>query len=160
MKKNIYLLSSILILGGLSTSCNSKENNKDVPNTKVEAQNEPTKTDTNLINPFDNYFATSKVTANTELSLDSAQFAKDFQFAATMNNKPATINFAKEKVGAIVLPETAFDTEIILDSNFVKNDTLHVVYKIEQGKNENTYTTVPVKLFSYESKYHLLFEKK
>lgn len=165
MRKNIYLLSAALILVGASViSCNSKGDDKNQANDQVE-----TVLDTNsskgplkysFINPFDNYFAINKVTTQTELSLDSIQFNKEFQFAATMNNKPVTINFQREKVGAIILPETEYETEIALDTNFVQNDTLHVVYSINKAEEKRTFTTVPVKLFSYSSKFQLLFQKK
>ena len=163
MKKNIFLLATLVVLG-LSTSCNSKEkekSNSDSTSTaSVETEVQSNKPEYSFINPFDNYFAVNKVKSNTELSLDSIQFTKEFQFAATMNNSPMNINFQKEKVGAIVLPETAYETTIVLDTNFVKNDTLHVVYTINQGKDANTFTTIPVQLFTYNSKFHLIFEKK
>jgi len=163
MRKSIYLLPVALILAGLSTSCKSKEDNKNLPNTEVETEvitSDAGSIKYSFINPFENYFAVNKVTSDTELSLDSIQFAKQFQFAATMDNKPVHINFQKEKVGAIILPETEYDTEIALDTNFVQNDTLHVVYSVNKTKEKRTFSTVPVKLFTYNSKFHLLFKKK
>lgn len=158
MRKGVYLIVGLLIL---TTACTSKkEQQVDV---KEKTKKEKTSKEPmvySFIRPFENYFATSKVSKNTELSLDSIQFENKFHFAATMDNKPVKINFQHERVGAIVLPETAFDTEIVLDTNFVKNDTLHVLYTIKTGQEKRSFTTVPVQLFSYNSRFKLLFENQ
>lgn len=159
MEKNNYL-SVIFILLVTLISCNSKENKDEINKEKTEKEEQPTSLKYSFISPFDNYFAVNSVQSNTELSLDSIQFSKNFQYAATMNSSPLKINFQKERVGAIVLPETAYDTNIVLDTNYVRNDTLHVIYSINRGKNENTFTTNPVKLFTYNAKFHLVFNGK
>lgn len=155
MKRIIYLITSITIF---TIGCSSKKEKKVDFNQEVNKNH--TKTEPvpySFIRPFDGYFAKSKVNKITELNIDSIQFAKEFQFAATMNNKPITIDFLHERIGAIILPESAYDTQIVLDTNFVKNDTLHVVYQINKGKEKRSFTTVPIQLFTYNAKFNLKF---
>lgn len=162
MKKILYFVLSIAIF---AISCSYKSDKKidlttkTIPDTiKNSSKSKPIPY--SFIRPLEGYFAISEVSKTTELILDSLQFAKEFHFATTMNNEPANINFQKERVSAIVLPRSEYDTEIILDTNFVRNDTLHVLYSIKTVKKKRTYTMTPIQLFSYNSKFHLVFNKK
>jgi hypothetical protein len=82
--------------------------------------------------------------------MDSAEFSQSFHPATTMSAKPTDINFALEKVAAIVLPETGRETSIEVDSTYISNNTLYINFRVVQGTEERTFSTIPVKILSID----------
>lgn len=164
-KKSIVVLLSAFLVGGITlVSCNSNSNNKSELNSQEQADSVLIKKDAvvSFVNPIEGYFSKIHPEKKIEASLDSIQFEKDFQFAATMDNSPAKIDFSKEKVGAIVLPETSYETNITIQTAQVVNssDTLVVTYTVKEGTEKQTYSTIPVKLFAYNKKFTLVFDQQ
>lgn len=156
MKQIFFSLSLVLLTVSCTSNKPQEVKDQDQPVT-VELKQEPV-----TLNPVENYFSVLKPTEKTELVLDSVDFSKDFNPAATMKNKPTSVDFSKEKVGAIILPQTDLETSINIDSAYVINETLNVVYSIKQGTEKRSFTIVPCTLFSFNkdlSKNNVVFKE-
>jgi len=151
MKKYFYFL---LLISLLSLSCSSNSTKKE-PESVMGACPD-TSSDIDVIrrsvqlNPLDGYFSVYRPSATTAYILDESNFSKNFHPATTMDNRPRVIDFSVEEVGAIVLPETQYDTEIILDSAYVTERIMHIIYKVNEGVEKRSFSTIPVKLFTFD----------
>ena len=72
-------------------------------------------------------------------------FEKRFGYATTMSRRPTEIDFEKQAVIAIVLPETDCATEIKIDSVTSKGDDLEVLYSVQVGEKQS-YTIQPLSM--------------
>lgn len=103
------------------------------------------------LNPLDGYFTVIRPEETKVYILDKSNFEKSFKPAATMNNRPRVIDFEVEEAGAIVLPETEYETEITIDSAYITNDKImHVIYSVKKGVEKRSFTIQPVKLFTFD----------
>jgi hypothetical protein len=82
------------------------------------------------------------------------EFNKLFGMATTMgeDGKPTAIDFTKQFVLAIVLPETDFATEINPIKVEEKGDTLLYTYNVMKGEKQ-TYSIQPVSIIIIDKKY-------
>ena len=137
---------SLLFVSFLTVSCTS--NKQPEPQTNIEVA---TITEAVTLKSVENYFSVLKPTEKKELILtDSTEFSASFNPAATMGNIPTKIDFSKEKIGAIILPETEFETTINIDSAYVLDRTLNIVYTITKGGEKRSFTIVPCRVFAFD----------
>jgi hypothetical protein len=147
MKKVFYVTMSLALL---LVSCTTKtQQPKDVEEpmevSTIEKVEVPLK-------PVENYFSIIKPTEKVELVLDSVSFYQNFNPAATMTNRPTIIDFDKEMGGAIILPATEFETTIKIDSSYIANNVLNIVYSVVQNDEKRSFTIVPVKVFTFDKR--------
>lgn len=142
MKMVFYLFIACFVFTSCSSPDKSKAN-ENIPQVNRIKQSITT-------NPIQNYFSISRPVEKHELILDSTEFNRYFHPASTISKRPTTINFETEKVGAIILPETNRDTEIFLDSVYIYEDILNIEYSVKEGKEKRSFSTIPIKIFSFE----------
>lgn len=99
----------------------------------------------------DGYFSTKRVTSPEVMLLNETDFNEHFHPAKTLNNVLTIIDFDTQKAAAIILPETKNDVTISLDSSYLKGRTLNIVYSIMQESAERSFTTTPVKVFTFDT---------
>lgn len=147
MKRYIYsLFALITLISSCTTNPASKSINQDQDNHSI------TKSETEVqLYPLDGYFSVNKPSEVSVYILDKSGFEKNFHPAATMGKPLKEVDFTKEKVGAIVLPSTEYDTEILLDKAYISNKIMHVIYKVNEGMEKRTFIVTPVKLFTFDS---------
>lgn len=149
-KKILFICLSVLLLA----SCNSKSSKEEQPEVirfqSSSASNIPILRQAIQLNALDGYFSVYKPSETKVYILDKSNFEKNFHAAATVDNRPRMIDFEREGAGAIVLPETEYETEIILDSAYVSNNTMHIIYTINKGVEKRSFTILPVKIFTFE----------
>ena len=108
--------------------------------------------------PFEvahNYFVRNDV-SSVPIKIDSQElFERYFGMAAFMgkNGEPTPIDFSKQFVIAIVLPETAHSTELSAERLTEEGDCLMLTYQVSVAEKENTWTQVPVQLIIVERAY-------
>jgi len=96
-----------------------------------------------------NYFLKNNVEAPVNAVVSSQEeFDSLFGSAAFMGQEgtPTKIDFEKEFVIGVVLPETNHETKIDLGELTVQNDTLFLNYSVVRGEEELSWTMVPVAL--------------
>ncbi|PYF75002.1 hypothetical protein [Pedobacter nutrimenti] len=98
------------------------------------------------------YFSSLKPAQDTVLILNKSSFSRNFHPARTMGSPLTDINFDTRKTAAIVLPETVFETDIRIDSTYVHEKTLHIVYSVKQSPEKRSFTTIPSKAFTFDAK--------
>lgn len=140
-----------LILAGacvaLLSSCNgTKKTETVIVNEQISTA---TSTNDSLITEVDQYFATFIPTEVTTMVVGKDEFAEKFNPARTMDNAPTIVDFETYRVGAIVVPETAKETSIVLDDISIVDRKLVVNYSINQQGEDRSFTILPVKLFQY-----------
>lgn len=154
-KNNRLIMNKILFLAVISafilSSCSSKTPQPIDEGEKASTENTIETEPSIQLYPVDGYFSTVKLTEPKVYILDQATFEKNFQPAKTMENSPTEINFDMEKVGAIVLPETPFETTITIDSTSLYNKTLHIYYSINKGQEKRTFTIIPTEIFTFDA---------
>ena len=79
-------------------------------------------------------------------------FDKYFGAAATMSKLPATVDFAKEYVATIILPQTNQATDILIDSLVWKEKKLTVYYTVQTGDPQG-YTMRPMMSATVDRQY-------
>jgi len=98
--------------------------------------------------PFEvahNYFVRNDV-SSVPVKINSQEaFERCFGMAAFMgrNGQPTPIDFSRQFVIAIVLPETAHSTEIAAERLTQEGDDLVLTYQVSVAEKENTWTQVP-----------------
>ena len=93
-------------------------------------------------------FSPRIITSNEELD-------RYFGMATVMGEggMPTPVNFDKENVVAIILPETNIDTEIKIGSIKKQDGKLVVRYKVITSGEARSYSTVPCQLVKVSKKY-------
>jgi hypothetical protein len=98
--------------------------------------------------PFEvahNYFVRNDVSSVPVKISTQEMFERYFGMAAFMgkNGEPTPIDFSKQFVIALVLPETAHSTEISVEGLTQEGDCLVLTYQVSAAEKENTWTQVP-----------------
>lgn len=130
---NIVLFLIISIFGYACTAKYGNEHNT-VNTTLINGyspKRKPLKTEAYILNKtnFNNYFKPIKVVLD--------------------NN--AKIDFRHKLAGALILPETQYDTRIILNKAFVEDSILHIQYSIHQVLEKRSYKMIPSRLFTFDA---------
>lgn len=147
MKKVFYVAMSLTLL---AVSCSTKtQEPKDVQEPLVV---ESVELEEVFLRPVENYFSIIKPTEKVELVLDSVSFYQNFSPASTMSNRPTVIDFDKEMGGAIILPTTEYETTIKIDSSYIANNALNIVYSIVQNAEKRSFMIVPTKVFTFDKR--------
>ena len=81
------------------------------------------------------------------------EFDRHFGMAAVMGGLPTAIDFEREFVIAIVLPETNHSTTIHPGKLTDEGDSLKLEYGVSTGVEENSWTQVPLSLLVVDKKY-------
>lgn len=137
--KKIYLLA-VIILSTMLSGCFSE---------KTKTQNKEASV---TLTPIEGYFTTLKPEKiETLLIKDQSEFDKNFNPAKTMTNSLTKVNFEKEQIGAIILPETEYETNIIINKSYIENNTLYVSYTIDRKDEKRSFTTIPQLAFKISS---------
>lgn len=84
-----------------------------------------------------------------------AEFTRYFGMATVMGEggMPTPVNFDKENVIAIILPETNKDTEIKIESIKKLGEKIVVSYKVITSGSPRSYSTMPCQLVKIGKKY-------
>lgn len=144
MKVNTMAAAAAMIVMGLA-SCKSAQTTGttkiDVP--YVEAHNYFVRNDVTDFSP-------RKITSQEELE-------KFFGYAAVMSSDgsglPTSIDFSKQYVLAVLLPQTNKDTDIKVKSLSRNGDKVVLAYKVLAKGKPRTYTTTPFTLLVVDKKY-------
>ena len=80
-------------------------------------------------------------------------FNRYFGMAAVMGGQPTPIDFDRQFVIAIVLPETNHTTGIHPGTLSDKGDSLQLEYGVSVDPAENTWTSVPLSLLVVDKRY-------
>lgn len=99
-----------------------------------------------LRNNTDGRTVPSEITTRTE-------FERYFGMAAVMGGIPTAIDFEREFVIAIVLPETTHSTTIHPGKLSDEEESLKLEYRVSTATEENSWTQVPVSLLVVDKKY-------
>jgi len=82
-----------------------------------------------------------------------AEFERWFGMAAVMGGQPTPVDFGRQFVIAVVLPETNRSTEIHPGSLTDAGETLQLEYTVSTAPEENSWTQVPVSLLVVDRRY-------
>ncbi len=84
-----------------------------------------------------------------------AEFTRYFGMAPVMGEggMPTPVNFDKENVIAIILPETNRDTDIKIERIKKQGEKMVVNYKVVTSGSPRSYSTVPCQLVKVSKKY-------
>lgn len=148
MKTHLFLA---FLAAGTISGCNSTGNKTSTAINSIKSA-ETAAQEKVEVSPLEGYFTSLRPKELTLAILDSTSFNKDFHPARTMDKPLRQVDFKTEKAGAIVLPETAVETEIKIDSSYITGKVLHIAYAVKQGTEKRSFTTIPVKLFTFISK--------
>lgn len=80
-------------------------------------------------------------------------FDRNFGMAAVMGGQPTPIDFDRQFVIAIVLPETNHTTAIHPGTLTDEGDALQLDYGVSVAPEENTWTSVPLSLLIVDKRY-------
>lgn len=103
------------------------------------------------LNPVTGYFSKRKPYMTEGHVLNKRSFERYFSPARTMGDSLPEVDFDTHKVAAIIMPETPYDTRIILNRAFVEDSILRVQYSIHEVLEKRSYTMIPVRLFTFDS---------
>lgn len=134
MKRLFFILLAGMMIG--LTACNQK---KEVP-----------------FEVAHNYFVRNDVTKPIPAKIASLdEFEQYFGMAAFMgkNGQPTPIDFERQFVIAVVLPETSHSTELQAESLIDDGAKLTFTYRAEVANKENTWTQVPMLLIVADRAY-------
>lgn len=81
------------------------------------------------------------------------EFDRHFGMAAVMGELPTAIDFGRQFVVAIVLPETNHTTSIHPGTLTDGGEALQLEYRVSVAPEENTWTAVPVSLLIVDKRY-------
>jgi len=147
--KNIVLGLSLLLLSSCTSGDKKVAMENSVPVDKIGEV-----VDHNIhesLNELQGYFTTLKPSEPTVLIInDRSEFDSKFHPARTMTNKVFPVNFETMSVGAIILPETDYETKVIIDDTHVSGNKLHISFHTEKGKEKLSYTSIPQYAFSFD----------
>lgn len=103
-----------------------------------------------------NYFFRNDATIpSNPVCTTSEEFGKLYGAAAVMGKggMPTRIDFSRQFVIGIVLPETNDETTIIPGKLTRNGDTLTMEYSVKVGEKNRSYTTQPMMLLVVDKKY-------
>jgi hypothetical protein len=80
-------------------------------------------------------------------------FTRYFGMATVMGGQPTPIDFDRQFVIAIVLPETTHTTTIHPGTLTDQGDSLQLEYAVSVAPAENTWTSVPLSLLIVDNRY-------
>lgn len=141
MKKIITTIAIVALFANCGGTSKTNENtDKTVAETAKPVE---------LIKGVDNYFVTYKPKTVEVLIQGKEDFEANFNAAATMDAQPTEVDFTVHKVGAIVVPETDIETEIVINKTSIADRKLVVDYSINTKGEKRSFTIVPIKLFKY-----------
>lgn len=144
MKKIVLAFVTLLVLA----ACNSS-NPIDAAADKNETAEEVA-----FVEAHNYFFKNDQhIPGNVKIT-NEEEFNKLFGMAAVMgeNGKPTAIDFSKQMVLAIVLPQTEQATEITPVKLEMKHDTLYYTYDVKTGEMQ-TYTIQPMSIIIVDKKY-------
>lgn len=150
--KKIFYLFVFLVFGLYSCSSNkpqSEQQSASVANVQDQAKADNMSSVVE-IKDVENYFSTQRPKEQEFLVLNDSDFEKYFHPAKTMNNTVTKIDFTKERVGAIILPETEYNTTITINKVSLDGKRLIVDYTVTKDQNKQSYTIVPSKVFAFD----------
>jgi len=100
------------------------------------------------------YFVRNDVAGGTivEKITSQEQFDKYFGMATTMSQQPTAIDFSKEFVAAIILPQSNQANEIKIDSLVHNGSKLNLYYSVSGGNNQN-YEPRPLSILIIDRKH-------
>lgn len=105
-----------------------------------------------LLAPIDGYFTIIKpLEVKSVLIKNQNEFDENFHPAKTMTNKIPQIDFTTNNVGAIVMPTSEYDTKIVINKSYVKENVLYIRYSADKSKEKRTFSTIPQLLFTFSS---------
>jgi len=103
------------------------------------------------LTPVTGYLSKRKPYMTEAYVLDKRSFEKYFAPTRTMGDSVPEIDFINKKVAAIIMPQTQYDTRIILNKAFVEDSIIRVQYSIHEVLEKRPYTMVPIRLFTFNS---------
>ena len=144
MKKIIFALAAIMALaacGNKQAATPTSEGNVDKSKVAFEVAK-------------NYFFKNDQVIPEYPKITTEEEFTKLFGMATTMgeNGKPTAIDFTKQFVLAIVLPETDFTTEINPVKVEEKGDSLLYTYEIKSGEKQS-FSIQPISIIILDKKY-------
>ena len=103
----------------------------------------------------EHYFLRNDVDGRTVPVKISSQkdFDRHFGMAAVMGGQPTAIDFDRQFVIDIVLPETNHSTTIHPETLTDQGEALQLEYGVSVAPEENTWTSVPVSLLIVDKKF-------
>ena len=138
-KKKIFILIMCCILLGISTSCKTSQRASDGATIPYTVAN--------------GYFIKNNITQQPPIKITSKQeFDSYFGAAATMSEIPTDVDFTRQFVVAVSMPQTNTLTNLYPQSLKEKNGRLVFSYKVENGKKQS-YSMVPLMLIVIDKKY-------
>ena len=81
------------------------------------------------------------------------EFDRWFGMATVMGGQPTAIDFGRQFVIAIVLPETNHTTTVHPGTLTDRGDALQLEYGVSVASEENTWTSVPLSLLVVDKQY-------
>ena len=140
MKKIALAIITLFVLA----ACNSSK-----PAEKIESPQEVT-----FVEARNYFFKNNQHFPGNVKITSEKEFRKFFGMVTTMgqNGKSTTIDFSKQMVLAIVLPQTEQATEITPIKVELKNDTLYYTYDVKTGEMQS-YTIQPMAIIIVDKKY-------
>ncbi len=142
MKKILFAFSVLLAIA----ACTNK------PVTAVENNEESSEVAIEVAKNY--FFKNDQVIPEYPKITTEEEFTKLFGMATTMgeNGKPTAIDFTKQFVLAIVLPETDFATEIKPVKVEEKGDSLLYTYEVKTGEKQS-FSIQPVSIIILDKQY-------
>lgn len=137
------ILASLMIL---SSACSNKPNSNLIESTSTDTITTSEKVELAELN---GYFLKLRPDTIFVALLDSANFYNTMGVAMTMGkNKPTEIDFEKDIIGAIALPETYYETVIKVDTTSIDNRILNIHYSVSVIGEKRTFSIIPVNVFT------------
>lgn len=133
-----WLVGAVALLGLCLAGCEHDGHSDGVPYKEAEHYF--------LRNDTDGRSVPAEITTRRELE-------RHFGMAAVMGGLPTAIDFEREFVIAIVLPETNHGTTIHPGTLTDEGDALKLEYRVSTAAEENSWTQVPVSLLVVDKKY-------
>lgn len=127
-------------------ACGDKKGGKNSSESEFTRVGEPENMEVEVI---ENYFPKKEITPNVIqfYTIDNEkEFNQKFGVAKTMNNKVTPIDFSKNRVGVIILPETNKKTTIEIDDTERIGSGAVIEYEITEGE-EQSFSTTPALIF-------------
>lgn len=131
---HVYIITICIIISCLN-ACN------------VNYGNDNNVVDLTIIN---GYLPKNSPTTTEAYILNNNNFNKYFSSIKVIPDNDSKIDYSKKLAGAIVLPETRYDTRIILNKAFVTDSILHIQYSVHQVLEKRDYKMKPSRLFTFD----------
>lgn len=155
IKKNLLTACAVLFV---ATGCKFNSDTQKIEQGAIATGNKKV-----FLTPLDGYFSAIKTSEEKAFIVEKSEFDSLFHAAPTMAHIPRKVDFSKERVGAIILPETEYATDIVLDSTYILDKILHIYYSIKSDDEKRSFSILPVKLFTFDLALNIdsvVFNKK